>query len=429
MRFLLLTLAFLFSFQLSTSDEETLNWINENAIEIEDTDPDSELVEFGKSAPEKFQKAKLFGFGEATHNSKEFFDLKAKYFKYLVKNQGVKTFIMEDAYQAEEGINEWISGGEGDIKTIANNFLIGFWYSKEIVNLLAWMREYNSDKSSKDQIRFYGMDMQYGKRLNEKIRSFVSENGLDVNEDLLNAADQCAEKMIDPSQSSGWADSKEPQLRKIQQSIKSYGDSNPEAVMETKSALRSLNYLIQYTKYVQDTETELRDSSMFENVKWIAQNHSDNGKAFIWAHNEHINKAEMYYVGSGIINLGSRLKDFYKDDYYSVGFDFGGGELRGYVQEKKGTGSWKNYYVEEPIKKTYAETLFEADKEVFFLDMDHALNNDPTGFFSTKNRNILVAAGGYQPKPLHKVMVNKIYTDFYDGLIFIKKVTIPEFSN
>jgi hypothetical protein len=28
---------------------------------------------------------------------------------------------MEESYQAESGINEWISGGKGDIKTIAKN--------------------------------------------------------------------------------------------------------------------------------------------------------------------------------------------------------------------------------------------------------------------------------------------------------------------
>jgi erythromycin esterase-like protein len=31
-------------------------------------------------------------------------------------------------------------------------------------------------------------------------------------------------------------------------------------------------------------------------------------KSFIWAHNEHINKREMYYSGSNIINLGRHLK-------------------------------------------------------------------------------------------------------------------------
>jgi erythromycin esterase len=54
---------------------------------------------------------------------------------------------MEESYQAESGINEWISGGKGDIKTIAKNFNIGFWYTKN-QNLLEWMREYNIGKTT-----------------------------------------------------------------------------------------------------------------------------------------------------------------------------------------------------------------------------------------------------------------------------------------
>jgi erythromycin esterase len=51
------------------------------------------------------------GLEKHIHNTKNFFP-KAKFFKHLVKNQGVKNFIMEESYQAESGINEWISGGK-----------------------------------------------------------------------------------------------------------------------------------------------------------------------------------------------------------------------------------------------------------------------------------------------------------------------------
>src|SRR5690606_7314109 len=112
---------------INAQDNEIINWINNNAIKIEDADPDTELLEFSENIPTKFANAKIFGFGEATHHGKEFFNIKAKFFKYLVKNHGVRAFIMEEAYPAESGINEWISGGKGDIHTIATNFSIQPW--------------------------------------------------------------------------------------------------------------------------------------------------------------------------------------------------------------------------------------------------------------------------------------------------------------
>ena len=140
--------------------KQTIEWINNNSILIEDANPNSELIAFGQNTPVKFANAKIYGFGEASHNTKEFFDLKSKFFKHLVNTQGVRVFIMEESYQAESGINEWIGGGKGDINTIAENFNIGFWHSKEVVELLQWMRNFNLDKSKGDQIRFYGMDIQ-----------------------------------------------------------------------------------------------------------------------------------------------------------------------------------------------------------------------------------------------------------------------------
>ena len=106
---------------------ETIDWITNNSIKIEDSNPDSELKIFKENTPAKFVNAKIYGFGEASHNTKEFFDLKAKFFKYLVKTQGVRSFIMEESYQGSSGINEWISGGKGDITTIAKNFNISFY--------------------------------------------------------------------------------------------------------------------------------------------------------------------------------------------------------------------------------------------------------------------------------------------------------------
>jgi len=67
-------------FVVNAQNNKTVNWISENSIEIEDANPDSELSIFKQNTPENFAKAKIYGFGEASHNTKEFFNLKAKFF-------------------------------------------------------------------------------------------------------------------------------------------------------------------------------------------------------------------------------------------------------------------------------------------------------------------------------------------------------------
>lgn len=427
---ILLLFILILPLSINSQKQETIDWITKNSIEIEDANPDSELINFNKNIPERFENAKIFGFGEASHNTQEFFNLKAKFFKYLVKTQGVRTFIMEESYQAEKGINEWISGGKGDVKTIAKNFNIGYWYTKEIVNLLEWMRNYNENKPIENQIRFYGMDIQVSKRINLEIREFIDANKITISEKILKIVDSCANKKINYSIKDNWWQQQLPVLNQLKKEIL---NSNQKDIAY-HSVERSLDYLIKYTEYATKINlkypesTKCRDLKMFENVKWIVENEAENGKAFIWAHNEHINKKEMYYTGSEIINLGRHLKDYYKDDYYSIGFDFGVGKIDGLTTNKKGGNRWEIHHIKKPFKKTYAYTLMSVNKNIYFIDLEKANKNGTANFFTKKNKHLLIAAGGYQPKPLHKIMINKVYADTYDALIFVKQISQPDYN-
>lgn len=413
------------SFQANAQDNKAVIWINQNAIKIEDANPDTNPTIFNNNIPQKFADAKIFGFGETTHQGKEFFDIKAKFFKYLVENQGVKVFIMEDSYNSEAGINEWISGGKGDAKTITKNFNIGFWYCEEVVNLLEWMRSYNLNKPKDEQIRFYGMDIQVVKNINKEIRDLVINYNITISEELLLTVDKCVEKKVEYMKSNNWADTQIPKLIEVENVLVDYKKNiKNENSIEFNSAIRALNYLIKYTYYVQNNYSQDRDLKMFENVKWIVENISRNGKAFIWAHNEHINnKGFGNYGNRNIYNLGRHLKEYYKNDYYSVGFDFGKGTLAGYFSNKDEKPTWKKIELNEPLAKTYAKTLIEAKDEIYFIDMSIALNGNSSNFFKKKTKQIVAGGGGFNPK--NNNLCKKKFSEMYDGLIFIKNITLP----
>ncbi|RTY80785.1 erythromycin esterase family protein [Flavobacterium sp. LS1P28] len=425
MRIFISAISFFLLFETYAQNQKAVNWINENAIKIEDANPDTNLTIFSNNIPQKFADAKIFGFGETTHQGKEFFDIKAKFFKYLVENQGIKVFIIEDSYTSEAGINEWISGGKGNAETIANNFSIGFWYCKEVVNLLEWMRNYNLNKTKDEQIRFYGMDIQDVKKINQEIQNLVKKYNIPISEELLLVVDNCVEKEVKYSGKTDWADIQIPKLNKIESILFDFrkGIKN-ENIYEFNLAIRALNYLSKYTYYVQNHHSQDRDLLMFENAKWIVENKSKNGKAFIWAHNEHINNKQAgNYSGRNIYNLGRHLKEYYKNDYYSVGFDFGTGTLAGYFSNKDEKPSWKKFELSEPFAKTYAETLIEAKDEIYFIDMSKALDGNSSNFFKGKNKQLVAGGGGFNFKNNH--LYQKKFSEMYDGLIFVKNITLP----
>ncbi len=407
---------------------KVVEWMNQNAIKIEDAYPDSKLSTFDEKIPEKFLNAQIFGFGEASHHGKEFFDLKTKFFKYLVEHQDVKVFIIEDSYPSESGINEWITGGKGNAETIAQNFSIIPWYCKEVVDLLQWMRRYNHNKSEKDQIRFYGMDIQNAQNINTTIRTLVTNYNIQVSEELLLVADACAEKKVEYGKSTTWGDIQIPKLNTIKSIlINAKKSNNAENDRDFDSTIRALDYLIKYTFYVQHNHSQYRDLKMFENVKWIVENKSHNGKAFIWAHNEHINNQGFgNFSKRNIYNLGRHLKEQYKNKYYSVGFDFGKGTLGGYVFNKKRGTNWKSYELTKPYPKTYAHTLSEVNEDIYFVDMDAALKSEASKFFSKKHLQLVLGASGYNPEK--NQLFTKKYSEMYDGLIFVESISIPTYQ-
>ncbi|MGO3183871.1 MAG: erythromycin esterase family protein [Aequorivita sp.] len=428
MRIFLLMTTFLISFQIYGQNDKVVSWINDNAIKIEDANPDTKLSIFNDNIPHKFAEAKIFGFGEASHHGKEFFDIKAKFFKYLVETHNVKVFIIEDSYPSEAGINEWISGGEGNVETIAENFSIAPWYCKEVVNLLKWMRNYNLTKTKDQQIRYYGMDIQNVENINQEIRDLVKNHNIPVSEELLLIVDKCAEKNIEYNESTDWADIQIPKLNEIEGILldfrKGIKDKN---IDDFNSAIRALNYLKKYTYYVQNNYFQDRDLKMYENVKWIIENKSKNGKAFIWAHNEHINnKGFGNYSRRNIYNLGRYLKEHYENDYYSVGFDFGKGTLGGYIFNKDERTKWKTYQLDKPFHNTYAETLIEGKENIYFIDILKASKTIPNNFFNKKNKQLFLGGPGYNPEQYQ--LFNKKFSEMYDGFIFVKSITIPNYK-
>ncbi|WP_079254531.1 erythromycin esterase family protein [Streptomyces sparsogenes] len=63
---------------------------------------------------------KVVGLGEATHGSHEFFAMKQRVFSHLVEEKGFTTFALEMSWTAGLRIDEYVQGGPGDARQVAN---------------------------------------------------------------------------------------------------------------------------------------------------------------------------------------------------------------------------------------------------------------------------------------------------------------------
>lgn len=233
------------------SQEKAIQWINTNAIPIEDANPITPPANFGAHVPAAFKNARIFGFGEASHHGKEFFDLKAKFFKYLVEHEGVRLFLMEESYQAEHGINAFISGGEGTAKEALNNFGMAIWYTNEVAALLQWMRDYNHGKPRGEQVRFYGIDNQFGTQISDRLRAYVKKYAISIDEKLLTAADSCSAAPLKMGGIKGWDKKMLPKLKQLRDALEANNiELSAANADEYRDMLRGLGYLEQYTAHI-----------------------------------------------------------------------------------------------------------------------------------------------------------------------------------
>ena len=57
---------------------------------------------------DELRNARIVGLGEATHGTKEFFQMKHRVFQYLVENHGFKAFLFEMDLAEARIFNDWV---------------------------------------------------------------------------------------------------------------------------------------------------------------------------------------------------------------------------------------------------------------------------------------------------------------------------------
>lgn len=121
--------------------------------------------------------ATVVGVGEATHGSHEFFALKDRVLRYLVREQGFRTFALEAPWSTGLRLDRYLQTGAGDPRAIMRDEFVRtyrFWNTEEYVELVEWMRAWNVRHPS-DRVRFVGADLGYaGPNLLDTVEEYAA---------------------------------------------------------------------------------------------------------------------------------------------------------------------------------------------------------------------------------------------------------------
>lgn len=268
------------------------------------------------SIPEQVQVA---GLGEANHGVKEYQELKAEVFRTLVHNYGCRTFIIEGDFGNALKVDAYIHGGEGTSKEAAATIGFRIYRTREMADLLEWMRSYNETAPAGQDLHFYGMDMQQAdnsknylfsilKQIDpeltaeyEKSFSFLNDDAIyDISTEVFAEGMPEAEKLL--------ADVD----RRKEQIVEVCGSEAFEFARECANSI----YNCCDIRKSNSEYNEVRDRHMAEKVHWFLE-HGDGSLLFINGHNGHIARVNTSLYDC----MGRQLAEDLGDRYYTIGTD------------------------------------------------------------------------------------------------------------
>jgi len=168
-----LLLISLTSYPAVSDDHAAIQWLREHAVPLQTVEAGhgfTDLQPLGLMVG----NARIVELGEATHGTREFFQLKHRLVEFLASQKGFTIFSIEANMPEAYRLNDFVLNGVGDPKQLLKGLYFWTWNTEEVLDMILWMRDYN--KSGKGRIEFTGFDMQTPTVSIDIVRKFAMSN-------------------------------------------------------------------------------------------------------------------------------------------------------------------------------------------------------------------------------------------------------------
>ncbi len=128
---------------------------------------------------------RVVALGEATHGTREFFRLKDRIVRLLVRHAAFTTFALEISPAAGDRLNRFVRDGSGNVDDALRQFEFWTWKTEEVRDLARWLRQWNRDAPEGRLVSFVGINAtgnDRDRRMAENVRTALdaSRGGLIV---------------------------------------------------------------------------------------------------------------------------------------------------------------------------------------------------------------------------------------------------------
>jgi len=405
---------------------EGIAWLKANAIPLATAEPGSGFEDL-EPLRATIGNARVVGLGEATHGTREFFQLKHRMIEYCVSQLGFTVIAFEAAQGATLAVNDYVLHGKGSARDVVTGMIFWTWNTEEVLALVEWVRAWNMAHERK--VKFYGFDMQSG-----------ASSVLHV----LGYLEQVAPKLAMESErvlgrfSSIYvghvtlmpAPEREKVFAQIKAVREAFAAEREQWIAETSKldwhlARQSADVVEQFLRIeMMDWDFggegfaktfAFRDRCMADNIHALLEAEGPDAKALLWAHNGHVQKSHY----ANLINMGSFLHAELGADYRVFGFAFNQGSF----QAMDRNGILRDHTVGPAPAEFVDAALAATGIPLFAIDIRHVPPDSAVAHWMADTPPQRAIGSGFDAEWELKSAISADPRENFDVLLFVETTT------
>ena len=387
----ILALIILTSCNSKSKENQVTEWISNNAAPLDYIEAGNGF-DYLKPFGEMVGDSRIVALGEPTHGNREVFQLKHRLVEYLVTEKGFNIFALECPFGEALDINRYVVNGIGDPEKALAGIYFWTWDTKEVLELIKWMRSYNANPSNERKVKFYGFDPQDPERGARFMLDYLKKVDPKLNESVRPELGILAVPFSDPIAMGRrqWVpeESDSLSLKEIKTVMTAFENNKENYV--SKSSLKEYELAKQHAKQAEIfvlanhndgiNYSYERDYGQAKNVRWVLDFEGEDSKIITWAHNIHINNASKPESKDPNYPTarwqGHYLKKWYQEDVKIVGFFYNKGEFSG-LDESVPSQGFKNFTVDDAKEGSLEHKMVQANLKNALLDLTKLPDNGP----------------------------------------------------
>lgn len=326
--------------------------------------------------------------GESTHGTHEFYAMRAGISRRLIEERGFDAVLIEGDWPQAQRLNRFVSGASDDgvLEAFADfqRFPAWMWRNQEMLEFVAWLRDYNVSVAGRRPVRLHGMDLyslyQSAQAVidhleqvdpgqaREARRLYVALDhvrdpqryGYEANAGLRPDCHEAAVELL-------------ANLVRIRSGLPGGGDLREDHFSAERNAAALLSAERFYrAMFSGRTNTwNLRDSHMASTLFALRRHlraSGREGKIVVWAHNSHVGDSRATQMGErGEWNLGQLVREqLGPDNVLLVGFTTYTGQV---IAARDWDAPAERRWVRPAHADSYEALLHATGRDRFFLPL------------------------------------------------------------